>query len=93
MPFCNIFSDMFILNWSQQHHYKCSHLNATWDTKKQTPILLMNIIIGLMTRYPAVFCHSWRVAGCSQKSRVPVDRYVTPIYVDLVLANLQGIQI
>ena len=36
-----------------------------------------------MTIYPTVSCRSWRAADCSQNNRLPVDRYVTPIYVDL----------
>ena len=56
-------------------------MNESQDTKKQTPILLINNII--MTIYPTVACRSWRAADCSQNNRVPVDRYVTPIYVDL----------
>ena len=36
-----------------------------------------------MTIHPTVSCRSWRAADCSQNNRVPVDRYVTPIYVDL----------
>ena len=80
MPFWNIFSDMFILNWSQQH-YKCYHMNETQDTKKQTPILSINNLI--ITIYPTVSCRSWRAVDYSQNNRVLVDRYVTPIYVDL----------
>ena len=37
-----------------------------------------------MAIYTAVSCNSWRESDCSQNNRVPVDRYVTPIYVDLV---------
>ena len=59
-------------------------MNETLDTKKQTPILSINNII--MTIYPTVSCRSWRAADCSQNNRMPVDRYVTPIYVDLPVA-------
>ena len=56
-------------------------MNETRDTRKQTPILSINNII--MTIYPAVPCSSWRAADRSQNNGVPVDWYVTPIYVDL----------
>ena len=56
-------------------------MNETRDSKKQTPILSINNII--MTIYPTVSCDSWRVADCSQNNRVLVDRFATPIYVDL----------
>ena len=55
-------------------------MNETRNTKKQTPILSINNII--MSIYPTV---SWRAADCSQNNRVPVDRYVTPIYVYLLV--------
>ena len=60
-------------------------MNESQDTKKQTPILLINNII--MTIYPTVSCRSWRAADCSQNNRVPVDRYVTPIYVAVDLTK------
>ena len=56
-------------------------MNEIQDTKKQTPILSINNI--KMTRYTTASCHSWRTADCSQNNRVPVDRYVTPIYVTI----------
>ena len=40
------------------------------------------LLRGTTSPVATVSCRSWRAADCSQNNRVPVDRYVTPIYVD-----------